>query len=272
MPQAMNRRRSGAFGILPTAILLSMALLLAGPAMAYVVVLKDGSQITTQKAPEKKGDEVLLILQSGVQASYPIADVDFERTQALNKGTNLSNARVLERVKSRPDPVTADPNADKPSFSDLLNARKKNLALPEVKRRPEDGERPVDLELTKAGFVDLTRLSRDPLSDADLAGAINTYLKGQGSEAKVYRGSREGWPLVEMSATSEASVFKALKDAAGCLVQVKQGRPQLDGFELLILTDSRVRAGQFSLTQELANELLTGKVGPPAFFLRYVEF
>ena len=251
----------------------------AVPAAAYIVVLKDGSQITTQKAPERQGDQVLLILQSGVRASYLVSDIDFEKTEEVNEGSNLSNVTILNTKGEEMKPEESNEEAKRPGLSDLLAARKaaqqaEAAAAAEVEPEPELEAPPIDPNLvrTQAGFVDLKALRRQQASNLELVGEINTYLTSQGSSAKVFQGSRPDWLLVEMEAGSEGSVFKAMKDAAACLAQLHQTHPDLKGLELYLQTGVQVRAGQFSLTPELANRLLTGKIDPAAFFLRYVEF
>ena len=248
----------------------------AAPAAAYIVILKDGTQITTAEKYVRKGKEVILTMPNGVTTSYLASDIDFEKTDELNAGGKLSNAKILNTGNVRELERKNRPEEPKrQTFSDLLTSREKGLALPEPRRRQpttgEDGDQ-VAVPLTGAGFTDLMELRRDPHKDSELVSQIVGCLTGQGNQVKVYKGSRENWPLVEMTAASEASVFKATKDAANCIVQVQQQLQALEGFELLVVTDAAVRAAQFSLTEDLANELLTGKMEAPSFFLRYVEF
>ncbi len=249
----------------------------AAPTAAYIVILKDGTQITTAEKYVRKGKEVILTMPNGVTTSYLASDIDFAKTDELNADGKLSNAKILNTGNVRELEEKHRPQEPKrQTFTDLLTSREKGLALPEPKRRQPmvgaDGEEAVVVPLTGAGFTDLMALRRDPHKDGELVSLIVGCLNGQGNQVKVYRGSRENWPLVEITAASEASVFKATKDAAGCIVQVRQQLNTLEGFELLVVTDAAVRAAQFSLTEELANELLTGKLEAPSFFLRYVEF
>ncbi len=248
----------------------------AVPATAYIVILKDGTQITTAEKYVRKGKEVILTMPNGVTTSYLASDVDFAKTDELNADGRLSNAKILNTGNVRElEQKNRSKEPERPTFTDLLTSREKGLALPEPKRRrqvSEDGSEEEPIPLTDAGFTDLMNLRREPNKNSELVSEIVRYLTGQGNEVKVYQGSRENWPLVEMTAVSEASVFKATKDAASCLVQVRQQFKSLGGFELLVVTDTMVRAAQFSLTEDLANELLTGKMEPPGFFLSYVEF
>ncbi|MEO1365716.1 MAG: hypothetical protein AAFX50_00975, partial [Acidobacteriota bacterium] len=71
-----------------------MTALLASPCAAFLVILKDGKQITAAERYERQGDMVILTLPNGTKASYPAADIDFEKTDDINRGRNLSNARL----------------------------------------------------------------------------------------------------------------------------------------------------------------------------------
>ncbi|MEM9556651.1 MAG: hypothetical protein AAGC60_20495 [Acidobacteriota bacterium] len=256
------------------AAVLVLGLLSAGPLLGYVVVLKDGSQITTQKAPTVDGERVILVLQNGTQAFYRASEVDFEKTEALNADANLSNARVLEGFRSGAELDKPEPPEEAPSFAELAS-RRQQLTLPDRQRRPERADDPaIELPYTRAGFIDLLSMERQPLGDDAVVTDIQSYLKSQGHEdIRVWAGSAADRPFIELTAASEASVFKGLKDVANCLVQMRDRHPNaVSSFDLLMLTDARVRAGQFTLTAEMANLLATDQMEPPDFFVQYVEF
>lgn len=271
-PTTSFRRRLPS--LLPTLLL---GLLLAGPASAYIVILKNGSQITTQKKYEVQGDKVLLTLSNGTKASYRASDVDFAKTDEVNRYGTLNNSQIID-VKEEPKPVTVRPDDEK-SFGDLISNR--NLALPEAGRRPAASPAAAATAKpssggtsTAAGFVNMPALPRKPLADGELSGEIMTYLRGQGvDEIRIYQGSRSRRALVEIVASSEASVFKVMKDAANCLLQIEQRAPKkLEALELYLTADGKLPAGQFTLTPDLANQLASGRVEPSTFFVRYVEF
>ena len=256
-------------------VLLLALSLMAAPAWSYIVVLSDGEQISTDGEPVRQGDQLILTLPNGNQVSYPAADIDFAKTKELNAGSRLSNARVLQ---SR-DPDAAERERDKPeqrrSLADLVGDRPGGtIALPQ---RPTDAREDVasgpQLPKTGAGFVDFAAMKRLPYAQDDVAADLMLYLKGQGHEdVRIFQGTVPTRPLVEIAAASEASVFKAMRDAANGLLQVGQRHPSFDVMELLLVTEAQVRAGQFTLTESLASQLATGEVQAPTFFLRYVEF
>ncbi len=250
---------------------LACLFLFAGPASAYIVILKNGSQITTTKKYEVRGEKVLLTLSNGTTASYRAAEIDFAKTDEVNRYGTLNNSTVLEAQEEKAEPTKPD---EERAFGDLISNR--SLALPPQNRKTS-GQRSDDAKTggnTKAGFVNLTALPRRPFSDAELSSEIMTYLRGQGvDEVRIYQGSKAKRALVEVVAASEASVFKVMKDAANCVVQLEQRYPKkLESLELYMTTDGKTPAGQFTLNAELANQLASGRVEPATFFVRYVEF
>lgn len=243
--------------------------LLASPAAAYIVVLKDGSQITTDGKYRIEGDKAILVLPSGTQAFYDASEIDIAKTEELNK-INFGNARLIEGQQVTQLATDSRLN-EETSLSDLVGGR--NLALPEPRRR--DGQRGDEqrIRYTRAGFIDLTSLPRTPPPDAAMGAEVVNYMQGQGVESvKVFGGSSENSVLLQVVTVSEVSVFKTLEVAASGLQQMRQRFPGLQAFELLMLTEDEARAGQFVLTPELADLLVAKRLDTATFFLRYVEF
>ena len=250
---------------------LALGVLLATPASAYIVVLKNGSQITTQKKYEVQGDRVLLTMPNGTKASYKASEIDFKKTDEVNRFGSLSNSQVLDVKEEAP---TAGPSKDdEKSFGDLISNR--SLALPDAGKKPAAGaNNAAKSGTTAAGFVNLPALPRKPFGEGELSTEIMSYLRGQGvDEIRIYQGSKTKRALVEIVAASEASVFKVMKDAANCMVQLDQRFPKkLEAIELYLTADGKLPAGQFTLTPDLASQLASGRIEPATFFVRYVEF
>lgn len=244
-------------------------LLLASPAMAYIVVLKDGSQITTDGKYRIEGDKVIVTLPSGTQAFYDASEIDVAKTESLNK-VNYGNARLIEGQKVTQIASDARIGADR-SLGELVGRRE--LALPEPRRR-DNNRSEARIRYTPAGFVDLVTLPRKPPAEVSLRAEVLSYLQGQGIDGvKVFAGSAEQHLLLEVITVSEVSVFKALEVASAGLQQIHQRFPdQVAAFELLMQTEDGSRAGQFVLTPELAELLLSKRIDTASFFLRYVEF
>lgn len=267
-PPAASRRRRRA----PWAhyLICWAMVLLASPAMAYIVVLKDGSQITTDGKYRIEGDKAIVTLPSGTQAFYDASEIDVARTEALNK-VDYGNARLIEGQKTTQ--MAADARlSEERSLSDLVG--KRELALPEPRRRDSNRSSEARVRYTQAGFVDLVTLPRKPPADSAVGAEVVTYLRGQGVDGvKVFAGSADQHLLLEVITVSEVSVFKALEVAAAGLQQMRQRFPeQVAAFELLLQTEDGSRAGQFVLTPELSELLLSKKIDTASFFLRYVEF
>lgn len=258
----------------PTVVVLSLLIcvLAAGAAGAYVVVLKDGTQIITAKEYEVDGDRVILRMRNGTTAFYDADDVDFAKTDKLNENGGMGGAKFIEDKVQTVDSIDADIK-DPDSLSDIVGGR--GLTLPEHSKREvrqtEDGPQ---LPMTAGGFVDLMRVERAPFDDPEVNQEILTYLEGQGHDhLRVFRGVVENQPLLEVRANTESEVFKGIRDAASALVQIGQRFPdRVQAFDLLFLTEQEVRGGQFSMTAEQAQLIVSGRLEPQLYFLRYVEF
>ena len=245
-------------------------LLVASPAWSYIVFFKDGSQITTKEKFRIEGDKAILILPSGTEASYDASEIDIEKTERVNV-IDYGTAKLIEGLNKTTQLPKGVRFEEEPSFGEYISGR--NLALPEVRKRvaaTTEGELPI----TRAGFVDLMAFRRSPYPSAEITTEVLGYLKGQGIDrVRIFQGTETDRPLIEIVAASEASVFKAIKDSASCLAQIHENFPELvRAFELVLMTESQERAGQFVMTPELADMLVGGQLNVSQFFLRFVEF
>jgi hypothetical protein len=261
----MNRWRS---------FLIALLFLLVGtPVWGYIVFLKDGAQIITREKYRRDADKVFLVLQNGTETFIDASEVDFAKTDELNK-TGLGQARILDQ----PSTVVVEEEEDPATRQETLRqlAGRTSLTLPEVGRRdPEEGE---EFPLTSAGFVDLWRFGRAVHPDSELVAELKRSLDSLGAESfEVFQGTAPDRVLVEMAASSERSVLEGLRHAAAALIQSQPRFPKkLDALELVMSAASgagdKQRAGQFVLTRELADELISGAVEPTVFFYRHVQF
>lgn len=245
--------------------------LLAAPTWAYVVVLKDGTQIEAKEKYKIDGDQVLVILPNGTETSIPRKELDVAATEKANAGGKGMAKTIVDESKQK-GPKAPPPTRD-PTLGDILSRRGTGLSLPDAKRRdPQDMSDTAPL--TTAGFVDLTRMPRHPYHDADITAEILRYLQAQGVEgSRIYEGTSLDRPFVEVVASTEATVFKVLKDAANALVQAHDRYPdRIAALQLLMTTRAQLRAGQFELTIEQANALVADQIDAPTFFTRYVQF
>ncbi|MEM7353298.1 MAG: hypothetical protein AAF657_21055 [Acidobacteriota bacterium] len=247
-------------------------LALSLPAWGYVVFLKDGSKIDTKEKYRIEGDRAILILPSGTEAFYDASQIDVEKTQQANV-INLSNATLIEGGRQTRLPANLRTGEEDLAFERFVSGR--SLALPKVRRR--DAEQQVTDKghpTTDAGFVDLMTIPRKKYKNNDVIAEVLGYLKGQGVDrVRIFEGTEKDRPLLEIVAASEASVFKALEDSANSLVQIRERfAKEVAAYELVMMTESQDRAGQFLMTPETADLLASGRMKAQTFFLRYVEF
>lgn len=252
------------------ALSFAVLLLLGAPAAAYVVVLKDGSQIIAKEKYRQVGGQAIITLPNGTRSSLAIAEIDHERTQAANLH-DYGTAVVFEPGPSR----------------DLRNAPKKGETLSDIAARrslgdtlqrrsaapPAAAAEPATAVTTSKGRPDLSRVQRKPLQDTELTTRVVQLLRARGvEEVAVYEGTQPGRVFLEFTTNSEAALFRALEASAQVLDQLTQQRNPVDAFELLMATGERQRAGQFLVTPQRAQQLVSRQLDTPGFFLRYVEF
>ena len=248
-------------------------LLVAAPVWSYTIILKDGTEIVAKDKYRLVGEKAYLVLPNGVETFINAKEIDVKATEAAND-VEMGTARVLidERVDKGRIPQKQAPAQDKETLGDLLGRREGGLKLPEVRKRGVMAHE--DIPLTEAGFPDLMRLKRVPYQDGDVMTELMRYLQGQGVEGlRIYQGTTPARPFIEAVAGSEAIVFKVLKDTANALVQVHDRFPdRVEAVELLMTTQSQLRAAQFEITPDLAAALVSEKIDPPSFFYRHVQF
>lgn len=255
------------------ALMLSLGFVVT-PASSYIVFLKDGKQISTKEKYRVEGDKAYLILPSGTEAVYPAAEIDVAKTDEVNTVDYGTAILIGDHGEEQQLSVDTRFEEEEQKLSDLARQRRK-LSGPKQATRPVATE-PTEptVPTTLAGHIDLLAWPRQPFSSEEIRLELQRYLKGQGLEnVSVYSGTESDRPLVEIIANSEASVFKALKDSANALVQVRDRFPQeVAALEICMVTENQLRAGQFLITPKRANLLVTGAMSSETFFLRYVEF
>lgn len=247
--------------------LLVLLLLVSATAVeAYTVYLKDGSQVVCDGKYTIDGDKAILVLPGGTHTSLAVSEIDVRRTEVMNKD-DYGTAKVFHNQQT-----LAGSTADA-SLSTLAAQRGRRSRLGEQTRR-EATTSEGEVAKTPAGYVDLTRFRRSPLSDHDLAVELGSVLRTQGVEGfALYKGTEEGRLLVDVTTNSEAAVFRAIEVSARALLQIAEEHPdQIQAFELLMVNHRKQRAGQFLIDRERAEALAAKQIDIPHFFLEYVEF
>lgn len=259
-----------------TTTLFALALaLVAVPLSAYTIYLKDGSKIVAKEKYEVEGDRAIITLLNGTQSFLDQDEIDVRRTEEANQA-NYGSAVVIERSQARDIPSVASlqGSAEDKSLQDLIQERSAGVrALPEARREDSPGEE-GRLPRTPAGWVDLAAVPRRPYPDDAVATELKAFLRAQGLDsAKVFQGTTPGRPFLEIPASSEAAVFRGLLVGANALLHVRERLgDRVSSLELLMLTPTQERGGQFVLTPDQAERLAARQVEVTAFFLNNVQF
>jgi len=268
---AVELPAGGATMLRRSAFFLLFLSLAALPALAYTVYLKDGSTVLAKEKYTVQGDQAIITLPGGTKTSLPLSEIDVARTESANV-VDYGDARVVEggQVRQLRDQEEQAPR--KPTLTDL--ARGSGPREQTARRAPESATEPGDQPRTPAGFVDMVRLRRSPLNDIGLASDVTQFFRGQGvEELTIYQGTQPDRVLLEVTANSEAAVFRAIEVAANAFLQAHERQPdKLAALELFLTNHRRQRAGQFTIDTERANLLASKRMDLPHFFLRYVEF
>lgn len=253
-------------------------LLIANVATAYTVVLKDGSTIIAKDKYRIEGERAFITLPSGTETFLPADQIDVERTRQANV-LELGTAIVIEDGQRRRIEPGKPINTPRPKrISDLTRQGNNSTHLPGNSRRPTstpaDSTANSTVHRVATNDPDLAKLDHTPLADAALSTELETFFVTQGVEAaRVFQGTTSRRPFILVVASSESAVFRTLTASATALSQLRQNHGnQIEGLELLILTATRTRAGQFFITPQLASQLTNKEIEPSDFFVRHVQF
>jgi hypothetical protein len=254
------------------AVALLTALVLATPAAAYIIVMKDGSTLTAAKEYEVRGEMAIITLPSGAVTQIELEKIDQEKTKETNS-RGYGDAQLVDDGTTRQ--VKKAPDEEERRRQDLSTLARRESALerPEPRRRAER-EEVRTAPRTSAGFTDLSRITRQPFNDLNAASDVQRFFRGQAIDGvELYQGTQPDHLYVEITTASEASVFRALEVAAQALLAAQETHPQaLGALEVYLATPDRERAGQFVLTRELAEQLNGGGTEVSQFFLENVQF
>lgn len=252
----------------------ALALLLAAlPAAAYIIILTDGSKIVADHEYRVENGKAIITLPNGTETFLDVKEIDRKATEEANRQGYGSALVIKDGTTKDAKAGENPPTAEQKSLTELA-AESSRRAMRLEPRRREDATDLAEPEKTLAGYVDLGTLTRRPYSDMELAGEMQQFFRGQGIDnVELYQGTEPNRPFAEITTNSEASVFRALEVAAEALLAVRESHPrQVDALEVLLATPDRLRAGQFVLTPDLAQELVGDNVEVSRFFVENVQF
>lgn len=246
---------------LVTVLALLLATVLATQLAAYTIYFKDGQTLNTKGKPRIVNGRALVTLLNGTEASLDPAQIDDKKTEEMNK-RDLGAAVLLDQGTSRTQPgAPAQPEPQR-RLSDIAGRNVGPRDQPVTRRNPAPGAERAP-----------SASSRSPYGDAAVASDLTQFFLGQKAEGvEVFQGS-QGRPLAQITTSSESSVFRALLTGANALLHVRGRYPQkVNGLELVMVTPAGERAGQFTLTPDMAEDLVAKRVGLVSFFLNNVQF
>ena len=256
----------------------ALAFLLASPLAAYTVYLKNGQTIQAKGKYRIDKGKAYITLSNGQQTFINANEIDVAKTDAENKSDYGGNAVILDQGTPGKNQV-APPPSPKKNLSDMIAGREAARELPGRRDKPgspastsSDTAKPATK--TRAGFSDLTTLGRRPFAQADVLAELQQFFHGQGvDDVEIFAGTQGDRPLIEVTTSSEQGVFRGLAIGANALLHIRDRFPnKIGALELLLVTPTKERAGQFVLTPDLASDLVAKKVEPKDFFVEHVQF
>ncbi len=241
-----------------------LLLLLAAPLAAYTIYLKDGSRLIAREKYTLDGDRALIVLQNGTQTFLDASEIDAPRTEAANRN-NYGTAMVLQDGQL----TDSAPLPEAPRQETLTELAGRSPTQP----RPQ-AVRPVPARPTSGNYLDLLSSQRQPFRNLDLAAEIQQVFLAQGvAGMQLAQGTAADRVLLEITTDSEASVFRALEVAADALLHVRtRTSASVAAFEIVLVTSSRSRGGQFLLTPGQATRIADGEIELPAFYVENVQY
>ena len=241
-----------------------IALLAAAPIAAYTIYLKDGSRLIAKEKYTLDGERALILLQNGTQTFLAASEIDVPRTEAANRN-NYGTAMVLEDGKF----IEAAPTTEAQRQESLTDLAGRTQTQPR-----EQARRSVPTRPTSGDYLDLLSSQRQPFRNLDLSAEIQEVFLAQGVAAvQLSQGTAADRVLLEVTTDSEASVFRALEVAADALLHVRtRTSAPVAAFEIVLVTSSGARGGQFLLTPGMASELADGEIELPAFYVQNVQY
>ncbi|HYU34183.1 MAG TPA: hypothetical protein VEW48_18675 [Thermoanaerobaculia bacterium] len=251
------------------ALLSGLAMLAAGPLIAYTIYLKDGSTLQAKGKYRIEGNRAVILLPNGTESFIDAQKIDVKRTDAANKEDYGGNAVILQEAAPSTDGTPAPPPQRR--LSDVI--AKRGTELPGPQREASKGIA-LDSVKTRSGHTDFASLPKRLFQPEEIALEIRQFFADQQVPGvAIYTGTQPSHPLVQVTVDEESAVFRGLAVGANAILHVRDRFPgKVDAFDLLLVTEAGERGGQFVLTPEMASDLVSKKVQLAAFFVENVQF
>lgn len=262
----MHRRR-----LLPLVWTTILLIYLPHAALSYTIILKDGSTLLAKNPYTVQGDKALVTLPSGTQTMLPIAEINVEETKKANE-RDYGTALVVGKSGVRPLTRT-ETSRRETTLSDLLRNRRDTSEEPALRLGPSGRDESAQPRKTVAGHNDLRRFPRKDFKSPEITSALETALSNEAlGQFEVLQGTQPERILITFIANTESGVLRSLEGSAKAFVEINRRFPEVEAVEVLMMTTSRARAGQFLLTQANAPLLAGQRITPGEFYIQYVEF
>lgn len=224
--------------------------LLAAPARAYVLVLKDGSKVFGKAKYEVKREFAVFTLESGNVAQIPLAKVDVPATEKYNK-ENVGNVLVLDRPDAK---VLETPKTTSTDRQNLSRYIQQHDSQPKVPR-------------SNAPRAAAPKPAAEEISDGQIIREAIRILEGAGvTQYKLQAG-----PKVVVVADQDDGVFKAI-NATARLAQDLIALGKTASLEVEIVSSNGSEGGHFRMTAENVKDLTDGQVTASEYFVNNVIF
>jgi len=224
--------------------------LVAAPAFAYVIKLKDGSLIFARTKYTVKGDRAIITLENGTVTAMKLELIDVEGSEKYNK-ENFGNVVAIDTPEShKPTPAPAEAPAAR--IQDYIKEKHPRMALPsQTDKAAPDGSGP----------------SFQPV-DPNLQAAFAKVFDGAGISQYKLTNFRGKTGLLVTTNTEEA-VFNALNAAARALSDPTSRGVNIT-VHIILTTSSGEAAGTLEMSPEQARLLVNGQISAADYFVRNV--
>ena len=244
--------------LLLTALILTSQAVLA----TYTVVLKDGTLIVATEKYEVQGDRALIQRENGTPTTVRLSEIDVDKTEEYNSRRNLAGVVVVDGNSTRPLELGEAPPMN---LNEALRRKKQRERARE--------EAPPRMVKTSAGYNDLTRIQRRPYRESEISKRMTEELRKAGiREFEIHQGTTDNRVFLYLTTNDEKEVFKALRVSANTYGLIHELDRTIEAFEVLMMTGTKTRAGQFLLDDENTPLLINQKMSVSDFFVEYVQF
>jgi hypothetical protein len=233
-----------------TLLLLLLLLAFAPAALAYSIVLKNGSILFAREKYTVKANNAIITLQNGTVVSYPLDQIDVPGTEKYNR-ENAGNVIALETGGDRVAPtpqLTAPPST---TLQDII--RKRNVTLGSAPSKKDQGDGgPSSFQSVEPAIEQTFRRILDGAS-------ITQY------RLATYRGKVR----LLATANTEEAVFNTLAATARALSDLANHGKEMN-VDIVLTTSAGDSGGTFEMSPDQARQIVNGNINTADYFLRNV--